>query len=198
MCQSQLKKGMKEKREKKKRKRKRKTGRKRGERGKEREREREEKEGNKERGKEGNSFNKLALLNERRLVFDIIGRDPRLDLVAVPLELLDLPLELCLVLLLLPLVARRIQLLPDPVKRLHSLLHLFEHFVDFRYIGKAGSERDGMRGMYQRRSGRGSRKRERERERKGGERKSVSVGWKRCRKMSARGKRKREKEGKGG
>ena len=51
---------------------------------------------------------------------------PSLDLVAVALQLFDLLLEIHLVLLLLVLLRRAIDLVPDLVEELHPLLHLLQ------------------------------------------------------------------------
>ena len=46
-------------------------------------------------------FNKLSVVHEGALVLDVVGGDPCFDLVAKPLQLLDLLLEVRLVLFLL-------------------------------------------------------------------------------------------------
>lgn len=51
-------------------------------------------------------FDELSVVHEGALVLDVVGGDPCLDLVAKPLQLLDLLLEVGLVLLLLVYIRR--------------------------------------------------------------------------------------------
>ena len=57
--------------------------------------------GQKRNGGDAYLFNKLSVVHEGALVLDVVGGDPCLDLVAEPLQLLDLLLEVGLVLFLL-------------------------------------------------------------------------------------------------
>ena len=70
-------------------------------------------------------LDQLPRVRQRPLVLDVRVGDPCLDIVTIPLQLLDLRLELRLELLLLVLVLRAIDLFPDLVEDLHALLHLF-------------------------------------------------------------------------
>jgi hypothetical protein len=55
-------------------------------------------------------FNELSVVHEGALVLDVVGGDPCLDLVAKPLQLLDLLLEVGLILFLLVYIRRGLDL----------------------------------------------------------------------------------------
>jgi len=78
------------------------------------------------------ALNHLARVYQLLLVLDLAARRPRLDLVAVPLQLLDLLLQVRLELLLLVGVLRVVHLVPDAVKDLYPLLHLLQRAVNLR------------------------------------------------------------------
>jgi hypothetical protein len=77
-------------------------------------------------------LDELARLGEGLLVLDLVAGEPRLDLVPVPLQLLDLLLQVLLELLLVVGVASCVHLLPDLVEHDDPLLHLLEGPVDLR------------------------------------------------------------------
>jgi hypothetical protein len=69
-----------------------------------------------------------------RLVLDVIAGDPCLDLVSEPLKFLDLRLKVCLRLLLLCLVGRRLHLVVYALKELNAFRDLLQGAVNFGYI----------------------------------------------------------------
>ena len=62
------------------------------------------------------SFNELSVFNEGTFVFDFSRLDPRFDLVSQSLELLNLLLEICFILLFLVTVGCIVNFLPDIFK----------------------------------------------------------------------------------
>ena len=78
-------------------------------------------------------LNQLAVLNQGRLVLDVITRNPRLDLVPQSLEFLDLCLQICLQLLLLRLVCGRLHLVVYTLKELDTLPNLLQGPVNLGF-----------------------------------------------------------------
>lgn len=76
-------------------------------------------------------LNQPPVLHQRLLVFDVIALEPCLDLVAVPLQLLDLRLEVRLQLLFLALVRRGLELVVQALKDLDTFRDLFKGPIDF-------------------------------------------------------------------
>ena len=79
------------------------------------------------------SLDELPGLDERLLLLDLIGRDPRLDLVAVPLQLLDLLLEVGLVLFSLVVGGGIVDLLERLAELLDALGDLFQNTIDLAW-----------------------------------------------------------------
>ena len=77
-------------------------------------------------------LDEFPVFEQLGLVLDVIARDPCLDLIPQPLQLLNLCLEVCLELLLLRLVCRRLHLVVDALEELDALRDLLECPVDFR------------------------------------------------------------------
>ena len=75
-------------------------------------------------------LNQLAVLNQGRLVLDVITRNPRLDLVPQSLEFLDLCLQICLQLLLLGLICRSLHLVVYALKELDAFRDLLQGAVN--------------------------------------------------------------------
>jgi hypothetical protein len=75
-------------------------------------------------------LDELAVVHERLLVLDVVALQPRLDLVAQALQLLDLRLELRLHLLLLRLVRRRLHLVVQLLEAGDALGDLLERALD--------------------------------------------------------------------
>jgi hypothetical protein len=77
------------------------------------------------------SLNKSSVLEQLRLVLDVIVSDPSLDLVTETLEFLDLSFQVELLLLFLGLVSGRLHLVIYCLEQLNTFGHLFERSVDF-------------------------------------------------------------------
>jgi hypothetical protein len=75
-------------------------------------------------------FDEFSGVEEGILVLDVAGTDPGLDLVSQSLELFDFFFEIHLVLFLLVLLFRRVDLVPDLVKKLDALVDLFHDPID--------------------------------------------------------------------
>ena len=78
-------------------------------------------------------LNELAVVEQCGLVLNVIARYPRLDLVTQSLELLDLCLQICLQLLLLCLVCRRLHLVVYALEELDTFPNLLQGPVNFGY-----------------------------------------------------------------
>ena len=75
-------------------------------------------------------LNKLPMLHERFLVLYFISRSPGFNLVSMPLELLNLPLEVVFKLLLLGSIGGLLYLVEDPFECLYTFSDLFESLVN--------------------------------------------------------------------
>ena len=75
-------------------------------------------------------FDEFSGVDQRILVLDVARTDPGFDLVAQPLELLDFLFQIHLVFLLLVLLFRGVDLLPDLVEELDTLVDLFHDPID--------------------------------------------------------------------
>lgn len=78
-------------------------------------------------------LDELSVVQKSGLVFNVITRDPGLDLITEPLQFLDLRLQVSLQLLLLRLVCRRLHLVVYTLKQLDTLRYLLKGAVDFGY-----------------------------------------------------------------
>ena len=76
-------------------------------------------------------LDQLAVVEQCGLVLNVIARNPSLYLVAQPLKLLNLCLQVCLQLLFLRLICRRLHLVIYALEELDALRHLLQGFVDF-------------------------------------------------------------------
>lgn len=77
------------------------------------------------------SFNQLAIIDQHRLVLDIAGRRPRLDLVPKALQFLDFFFEFGLQLVLLGLRRCLVDLVEDALKHFDALGYFLERPLDF-------------------------------------------------------------------
>ena len=75
-------------------------------------------------------FNELPLLYQRLLVLDLISGSPCLDLVSVPLELLNFSLEVILKLLLQGSIRRLLYLIEYAFECLYAFGHFLEGLVN--------------------------------------------------------------------
>lgn len=77
-------------------------------------------------------FNELPFLNENGFVFDLARSDPGLDLIAKPLQLFNLLLEVLFIFLFLIAVGGMVNFIPRLVKLVYSFGDFFKAAVDFR------------------------------------------------------------------
>ena len=87
-------------------------------------------------------FNKLTSVHESLFVLYLARLDPCHDLIAIPLELLDLLLEIRFKFLLLIRIFRIINLVPDAIEDIDAFLHLLQYSVDLALEFSAGSHAD--------------------------------------------------------
>ena len=78
-------------------------------------------------------LNQPTVLEQDRLVLDVIARDPCLNLVPESLKFLNLCLQIRFKLLLLRLVRRRLHLVVYALEELDTLRNLLQGPVDLRY-----------------------------------------------------------------
>ena len=77
------------------------------------------------------SFDELSVVDEKALIFDLAGRDPGLDLIAQPLQFLNLLLKIGFIFLFLVDVRGVVRLLPDVLEDLDALLDLLMTAINF-------------------------------------------------------------------
>lgn len=76
-------------------------------------------------------FDELSVIVQSTLVFNFCGGDPRLDLVAQPLQFFNFLFEIRLVLLLLVVVGGIVYLLPDVFEGIDPFGDFLQAAVDF-------------------------------------------------------------------